>query len=387
MVNGGYSALPVFSLFISYFKKTGVNLKKIDATFLSDPFVFAMRTGVTPFDIKTAFDEIYQITKWTVENKASIKTIGVCGYEYINAGSSAVQELAYAMSSAIEYINQMMERGLTVDEVAPKISFTFGISTNYFMEVSKLRAARVIWSNIIDAYKGNDKSKEIFIHSKSSQYNQTQNDIYVNLLRTTTEAFSAIVGGADSIYTSPFDETLGIPDEFSRRLARNTQIILGEESHLNAVIDPAGGSYYVEALTAEIAKQSWALIKEIESGGGMMSALLKSIPQNEIEKIAQNKQKDYSKRKNVIVGNNMYANVKEEKTEQKENGLKEFQSERIKYIKNFRVTGEEEKHNKVMSLLQKLSSQENIVNNTIEAFSNGATIGEVGKALTEKLRK
>lgn len=385
LVNGGYSALPVFSLFISYFKKTGINLKKINATFLSDPFVFALASGTTPFDVDAAFDEIYKITKWSAENKLNIKTIGVCGYEYVNAGASAVQELAYVMSSAIEYINQMIKRGLSIDDIAPRIHFTFGISTFYFMEVAKLRAARILWSNIIEAFKGKEESKDIFIHSKTSVYNQTQNDIYVNLLRTTTEAFSAVVGGADSIYTSPFDETIGLPDEFSRRLARNTQIVLREESHLNNVIDPAGGSYYVETLTSDVATKSWVLLKSIEANGGMLKSLKESIPQEEIEKIFSGKQKDYAKRKNVLVGNNMYANIKDDKVLPKENDLNEFELSRKEYIKNFRIAGEDKVHNKVMGLLQDISSNpDNLVEVVIDAFSNGATIGEVGKSLQRK---
>jgi len=385
LVNGGYSALPVFSLFMSYLKKTGVNIKKINATFLSDPFVYALASGITPFAVETAFDEIYKMTKWSVDNKTNIKTIGICGYEYVNAGASAVQELAYAMSSAIEYINQMIKRGLSIDEVAPRIHFTFGISTFHFMEIAKLRAARIIWSNIIDAFKGKEESKEIFIHSKTSYYNQTQNDIYVNLLRTTTEAFSAVVGGADSIYTSPFDETIGIPDEFSRRLARNTQIVLSEEAHLNASIDPAGGSYYVETLTSDIATKSWDLLKAVDSKGGMLKVLTDSIPQNEIESVFESKKKDYAKRKNVLVGNNMYANIKEDKVSAKENDLTKFQSERKEYIKNFRVAGEDKVLNKVMNLLQEISSNpDKLVDITIDAFSIGATIGEVGKSLQRK---
>jgi methylmalonyl-CoA mutase len=385
LVNGGYSALPVFSLFISYFKKTGINLKKINATFLSDPFVYSLASGTTPFDVDAAFDEIYKMTKWSIDNKANIKTIGICGYEYVNAGASAVQELAYVMSSAIEYINQMIKRGLTIDEIAPRIHFTFGITTFYFMEVAKLRAARILWSNIIDAFKGKEESKDIFIHSKTSVYNQTQNDIYVNMLRTTTEAFSAVVGGADSIYTSPFDETIGLPDEFSRRLARNTQIVLREESHVNNVIDPAGGSYYVETLTSDVAIKSWELLKSIETNGGMFEALKTSVPQDEIEKLFASKHKDYAKRKNVLVGNNMYANIKEDKVTPKENDLKEFELSRKEYIKNFRVMGEDKVHNKVMGLLQEISSNpDNLIDLTIDAFTNGATIGEVGKSLQRK---
>lgn len=370
IVNGGYSALPVFAMFLAYFRKRGIDIANLKGAFLSDPLVFAMRTGNTPYDLNTAFNEIYKVTKWNIENKTGFRTIGVCGYEYVNAGANTVQELGYAMSSAIEYLNRMLERGLTIDEAAPRFFFTFGISTNYFMEIAKLRAARILWSNIIDAYKGNNESKNIFIHSKSSYYNQAKNDIYVNLLRTTTEAFSAIVGGADSIYTAPFDETTGLPDEFSRRLARNAQIILCEESHLNSVIDPAGGSYYIETLTAELAKKTWEIIQSIESSGGMMNSVLNAVPQTDIGKNAAAKEKDYAKRKKVIVGNNMYANIKEEKFLVKENDLSSFSKSRILEFR---------KKNKV-----KLTIGDNLIDSITEAFGKEAAIGDVGKALERK---
>ncbi len=369
-VNGGFSAMQIFALFVSYFRKSGTDMKKLNAAFLSDPFVFAMRTGVTPYDLETAFDEMYNVTKWTADNKLNIKTIGVCGYEYVNAGGSAVQELGYAMASAIDYINQMIKRGLTIDEAAPRFFFTFGISTNYFMEVAKLRAARIVWSNIIDAYKGKEDSKKMFIHSKTSFYNQAKNDIYVNLLRTTTEAFSAVAGGADSIYTSPFDETVGIPDEFSRRLARNTQIVLREESHFNSVIDPAGGSYYVETITAEIAQKAWEIVKSVEAEGGMLNAVTKGIPQAEIEKTAAAKEKDYAKRKKVIVGNNMYANMKEERIAERENGLEDAKNERTEKFKNRKQ--------------REVNLKEVNVDFLIDNFLEGSTIGETGKALKRK---
>ena len=369
-VNGGFSAMQIFSLFVSYFRKSGTDIKKLNAAFLSDPFVFAMRTGVTPYNMETAFDEIYNVTKWTADNKLNIKTIGVCGYEYVNAGGSAVQELGYAMASAVEYINQMLKRGLTIDEAAPRFFFTFGISTNYFMEVAKLRAARIIWSNIIDAYKGKEDSKKMFIHSKTSFYNQAKNDIYVNLLRTTTEAFSAVAGGADSIYTSPFDETVGLPDEFSRRLARNTQIVLREESHLNSVIDPAGGSYYVETITAEIAQKAWEIVKSVEAEGGMLNAVTKGIPQTEIEKTAAAKEKDYAKRKKVIVGNNMYANMKEERIAERENGFEDARKERAEKFKNRKQ--------------REVNLKEVTVDSLVDNFLEGSTIGETGKALKRK---
>ena len=378
-----YSSLPYFSLIAAFLKKN--NYKGLNVCLLSDPYSCLVKCGQPPHDIESAFDDMHKITKWALDNNMNIKTIGSNGYDYVNAGASAVQELAYVMSTAIDYINKMLEKGLKIDEVAPKFNLTFGISTFYFMEVAKLRAARIIWSNIIDAYEGSESSKPVTIHGKSSLYNQTRNDIYVNLLRTTTEAFSAIAGGANSIHTSPFDESLGEPDEFSRRLARNTQIILKEESHLNSVIDPAGGSYYVEALTEEIAGKAWEIIKMIANEGGMLEALKKNIPQSEIGKTAADRRKDYSKRKSVIVGNNMYANIKEEKPELKGSNADEVHRIRSEYIKKFRVEGGTEKHSGVLDILQKLADDSSeTVDLAIEAYLKGATIGEIGKSLPRK---
>jgi len=384
-IEAGFSSTEIFSLVISYLKKSGFNLKNLSINILSNPLGFALKYGKIPYDFKTAYDEIYTITKWCIDNKINFKTIGINGDCFVNAGASAVQEHGYSFAIAIEYIEEMLERGLKIDEITNRFHFTFGLGTFYFMEISKLRAARILWSNIIDIYGGNEKSKEIFIHSKTSLFNQTQNDIYVNLLRTTTEAFSAIVGGANSIHTSSFDETLNEPDEFARRIARNTQIILREESHLNNVIDPAGGSYFVESLTVEIAQKSFDLIKDIISKGGMLKAIKEGIPQSEIKKVFDAKEKDFAKRKSVIVGNNMYANINEEKPEQKETNAN-FTKDRIEYIKDFRTSGEDAKHKKVMDILQKISS-DNSIDLLIDAFENSATLGEVSKSLSRKESK
>ena len=204
------------------------------------------------------------VTKWTLKNIPNLKTIGVSSLNYHNAGANSVQELAFSLSTAVEYIKQMLERGLKIDEIASNIRFTFGIGSLFFVEVAKIRAARMLWAKIIEAFSGNEDSQKIDIHAHTSFTNQTVFDPYVNLLRTTTEAFSAITGGVDSMHTNFFDESFRTPDEFSRRIARNTQIILNEESHLNQIIDPAGGSYYVESLTDEVAKKSWTLFQEIE---------------------------------------------------------------------------------------------------------------------------
>ncbi len=377
------NSLPFFSMFAAYLKKHKID--KINGCILADPYTCLLRCGVPQYDIESAFDDMNKITRWCIGNNLDVKTIGVNGANYVNAGASAVQELAYVISTAIDYINKMLERGLKIDEIAPRFNLTFGISTFYFMEVAKLRAARVLWANVISAYGGEETSKQVSIHGKSSLYNQTRNDIYVNLLRTTTETFSAIAGGVNSLHASSFDESLGAPDEFSRRLARNTQIILKEESHLNSVIDPAGGSYYIESLTAAIAQKAWEIVQSLDKEGGMLEALKKSIPQNEIAKTAEDRKKDFAKRKNVIVGNNMYANVKEEKAGMKDRNAEDVHRMRSEHIKKIRVEGSTGKHAEILDILQKITNNsDKTVELAIEAYTKGATIGEIGKTLPRK---
>src|SRR5690606_8722135 len=231
------------------------------------------------------FDEMKLATELMIKSNSAIKTIGVNGLHFNNAGSNSVQELAFTLATAVEYLNEMIARGLKVDDVAKRIKFTFGIGSFYFMEVAKLRAARILWSKILEAFGVNEENRKTSIHCKTTRFNQTYFDPYVNMLRSTTEAFYAIVGGADSIHTNPFDESFNPSDNFSRRIARNTQIVLKEESHLDQVIDPAGGAYFVEKLTDDIANAAWKLFQSIEGKDGMINAIQSGFVQEEISKV------------------------------------------------------------------------------------------------------
>jgi len=375
-MNAGYSALPLMSMLIACAKENKTGLENITGKITADPVAFSLENGSLPVDFKSSFDEMASVLRWCIDNKSFIKPIGINGLPYINSGASAVQELGYVLSTAVEYINQMLERGFTIDEIAPYFHLNLGVGTFYFMEVAKIRAARILWSKIIQVYGGNKESEKISILAKSSYYNQTKYDIYVNMLRNTTQAFSAIIGGADSIQTNPYDNTLGSPDEFSRRIARNTQIILNEESHLAQVIDPAGGSYYIESLTVEIAQKTWEIFQSVEKDGGMIKAVENGIPQTAIKKVAAQKKTDIAKRKSIIVGNNAYANMKEDKPETKDTKQNQFYQKRVECIKKYRI----EKNKSSVANLGGLSGSE-LMNSVIDAFRGGATIGEVSTAL------
>ena len=210
------------------------------------------------------FDIIAKLIKATADYK-HVRVMNVAGALFSNSGSTIVEELGFTLSAAHEYLVKLMERGLAIDEVARKIRFTFAVTSNYFLEMAKFRAARMLWANIVKAYNpAKDCSCKMFAHAVTSTWNQTVYDPYVNMLRGTTEAMSAAIAGVHSLEVRPFDYSFETPTEFSKRIARNSQLLLKHESHFDQVIDPAGGSYYIESLTSSIAKEAWALFREIE---------------------------------------------------------------------------------------------------------------------------
>lgn len=382
-INAGFSALPFTLLFVAFIKELRLSLMNLKGSITSDPYDFLLRHGFLPYSFKQIFDEIKFATQLMIRSNSPIRTIGISGMNYNNAGANAVQELAFVFSTAVEYLEELLNRGLAIEEVVKRMKFTFGISSFYFMEIAKLRAAKILWNQILKLYSVPKESRKIYIHGKTTLYNQTITDPYVNMLRTTTEAFSAVVGGVDALTTNPFDEIFNIPDNFSRRIARNTQIILKEESHLDQVIDPAAGSFFVEHLTAQLAESSWKLIQQIDEMGGMLKAIKNGFVQDEVNNIAEARKKDYAKRKSVLVGTNMYANPKEEIIERKQPDYGEIYRKQVEYIKNYRISGDDQKHKSILDKLQIIANTKSydLVETAIEAYIDGATIGEVASSI------
>lgn len=388
-ISGGFSALPMLLLFTAYVNESRTSLMNIKGSFTSDPYEYLLTKGELPTSLNQIFDEIKLSTELMIKSNSAIKTIGISGLHFNNSGASAVQELAFAIATAVEYLDEMVSRGLKVDDAARRIKFTFGIGSFYFMEISKLRAARLLWSKILEAYGVKEENRKIFIHGRTTQLNQTYFDPYVNMLRTTTEAFSAIVGGADSLHTNPFDESFNQSDNFSRRIARNTQIILKEESHLDQVIDPAGGSFFVEKLTDDIANAAWKLFQTIEEKGGMLKAIQSGFIQDNIEKISDARKKDVAKRKSIVVGSNMYANPKEEPLEIKQPDYDGIYKSRVEYIQKYRINGDNKKHNSILEKLQGIADTKSydLVDNAVEAYLEGASLGEISKSIRASSEK
>jgi methylmalonyl-CoA mutase len=302
----------IAELFIRIMKLRTARPELVQGSLGFDPFTYFLLYG----DYYNSLHDNLNEAKYLIQNIGrelpAFKMVHVSGNVFHNAGASAVQELAFALASGNEYMARLTDEGLTADQVAGTLHFTFGIGSSYFLEIAKLRAARMLWATIVDHYKPEHASAgKMYIHGTTSLWNKSLYDPYVNMLRGTTETMSAAIGGCDAISVSPFDQVFKNPDSFSMRLARNTQIILKEESYLNKVADPAAGSYYVEKLTDSLAAAAWDLFRKIEQEGGFLRAVSSGTIRADIEATAARRNERIAKRSVTILGTNQYPNQQE----------------------------------------------------------------------------
>lgn len=292
----------------SYFKKQGIDLQKVKGSIGFDPFKRILKHGR---DFPKYADMAEQVIN-SVSELPGYRVLMADAFMLNNAGSYITQELGFALAWGNEWLSVLTDKGLSVDKVANRIKFNFGISSNYFMEMAKFRAARMLWAQIVSAYKPNcDCASKIEMHAQTSRFNMTIYDAHVNLLRSQTETMSAALAGVNSITVTPFDITYKQPDEFSERIARNQQLLLKEESHFNKIVDPAGGSYYIETLTASIAEEAWKLFLEVEDAGGFYAALRSGFVQNTVNAAAESRRTAIARRKEILLGTNQYPNIHE----------------------------------------------------------------------------
>ncbi|HPS79139.1 MAG TPA: acyl-CoA mutase large subunit family protein, partial [Thermoanaerobaculaceae bacterium] len=311
LVQPGSAALPFAALLVALMRRQGRDVSQLQGSLGMDPVAGLVTRGELPVSLGRAYDELATLTGWACAHAPRITTVSAYGFPYHDSGASAVQELAFVLATAVEHLRQLEARGLDVETVAPRILFGLSVGSHFFMEVAKLRAARMLWARVVEASGGSEAAARMTLHARSSSWNKTRFDPHTNILRATTEAFAAVLGGCDSLHVAAFDEALGLPSERGRRIARNTQTILREEVHLDAVVDPAGGSWTVEALTAQVAEKAWVLFQEIESEGGMLAALEKGIPQRQVAEVAEQRRKAIAGRRDVVLGVNVYPNAKE----------------------------------------------------------------------------
>ncbi|MDV2885735.1 methylmalonyl-CoA mutase family protein [Alkalihalophilus pseudofirmus] len=276
-----------------------------------DPLSELAKQGELSFSLSASYDDMAEASKWVIDKQKDIRTVLVQSDAYHNGGASAADELACALSTGVEYVSELMNRGLSADQAGSAMAFSFSIGSQSFVEIAKIRSARLLWAAIMKAFGASEEGSKMFIHARTSAFTKAKLDPYVNMLRGTSEAFSAAVAGADSIQVSPFDEPIQPSTSFSRRIARNTSLILMEESHLAATQDASGGAWYVEHLTDEIAKKAWQKFQEIEACGGMSQALAEGLPQAWINETWEARLEDVETRKQTVVGVNQYANLDE----------------------------------------------------------------------------
>ncbi len=296
----------VLKNFIAALKDKKADLSQVKGSITCNPLTEMLLTGLFP-----NLSEARQLIELTKE-LPNFRTLLVHGSIFHNSGSSAVEELAFSLATAAEYLNQLTDKGISIDELAPKMRFDFAVGSNYFMEIAKIRAARILWAKMVEAYKPkNIEVAKMLVHTTTSNWNKTVYDPHVNMLRTTTEAMSSVIGGTDSLTVNAFNEAFDIPSEFGERIARNQQLLLKEESYLDKVADPAAGSYYIESLTASIAEEAWRLFLETEEKGGFIGAMKAGFIQDTIYATAQQRDQDIANRKEIFLGTNQFPNFNE----------------------------------------------------------------------------
>jgi methylmalonyl-CoA mutase len=383
LIRSGASALPIGAVLVALARKRKKTLTALRGCIEMDPLGVISHEGKLPQSFDGAYEEMAALTQWCAERAPHLQTICIHSRAWHESGASAVQELAFVLASAVQYLREMSQRGLGVDVVAPRTRFAITVGEQFFMEIAKLRALRMLWSRAIEAIGGNAESQKLTLHVRTSLWNKTVYDPYNNLLRTTVEAFAGVLGSCDSMQVGAFDETVRQPDDFSRRLARNTQLILQKECELTHVIDPVGGSWFVENLTAELANRAWALFQEVEKLGGMEAALRAGFPQKTVAATAAEKLKNVSRRRDSIVGVNQYANPKEKPLERPAVDAKAFHKRRVQQVVAHRTSMEEDQSEVVLEKLAKVVEAKGTAcfEACVEAVTAGATIGEITRAL------
>ncbi len=380
----GTASLPVAAMLTALARKRGTALDQIKGCFGFDPLGSMAWQGLLPVSLDRAYRDMDILTSYAKKHLPNMQTIEVNTNPYHNGGGNASDEIAFALATGAEYIRAMQERGQSAGDILPRIRFSMAIGGNFFMEIAKFRAARLLWTQVARAFLGdNETSVPFHLHARTGIWNKTVRDPYVNMLRTTTEAFSAVMGGCNSLHVGPFDEIIRVPNEFSRRIARNTHFILSEECDMTRTIDPVGGSWTVESLTDQLAQQAWGSFQEIEKAGGMASALQTGLPQKKVEAIRKQRTANLAKRRDLIVGTNIYPNATEKPLETPLPDYQKIRKVRGDEIAAFRTSNESLSHEAVLTSLEELlhADSSELMDAAVNAAASGATLGEISRTL------
>jgi methylmalonyl-CoA mutase len=370
-------------MFIVAAEEQGVKPAELDGTIQNDILKEFMVRNTYIYPPEPSMRIVGDIIAYTAENMPKFNSISISGYHMHEAGATAVQELGYTLADGLAYVRAALARGLDIDAFAGRLSFFFGIGMNFFVEVAKLRAARTLWAEIMRGLGAKDpRSLMLRTHCQTSGVSLTEQDPHNNIVRTAFEALAAVLGGTQSLHTNSFDEAIALPTEFSARIARNTQLILQHETRVTDVVDPLGGSYYVEALTAELVEKARALIAEVEAEGGMIAAVEAGRPKLEIEKAAALRQARVDRGEEVIVGVNHYRVEDEPAVDVRvvDNArVRDEQVERLAAIKLQRDPGAVEAALHAMERAAREGG--NLLEAALPAARARATLGEISEAL------
>ena len=374
----GANAVPLLALVAAARRAAGEDMKNVRGIVGADPIGTLVTDGKLPASLDSYYDSLAAAARWATVNAPHLRTVFVRSDVYSSGGANDVQEVAAVLAAATAYLRALCERGLTIDAAASQIAFAFSMGANFFLQIAKLRAVRPLWAQIVKAFGGNAEAQKMRIHARPALFFKTVYDPYVNMLRNTTEIFSGVVGGIDSFESAPFDEPIRKGDEFSRRIARNVQIMLQEEFGLLQPIDPAGGSWAVETLTRQMKEKIWAAFQGIEKEGGIAAALRAGTVQEGIAKVLADRFKNADLRRDRIVGNNMYPNMTETLLETRAEDTAALKAQRTKDIEAYLSDIDTKHRDEALAAFKADGS----VQNAVEAALAGATIAELMAALT-----
>ncbi|MGD0865344.1 MAG: methylmalonyl-CoA mutase [Rhizomicrobium sp.] len=377
------AVIPILASFIVAAEEQGVSPEKLSGTIQNDILKEFMVRNTYIYPPAPSMRIVADIIEYTAKKMPKFNSISISGYHMHEAGATATQELAYTLADGIEYVRAALAKGLAVDEFAPRLSFFFGIGMNFFMEVAKLRAARLLWSQIMAGFGAkNPESLMLRTHCQTSGVSLTEQDPYNNIVRTAYEALAAVLGGTQSLHTNSFDEAIALPTEFSARIARNTQLILQHEVQVTKVVDPLGGSYYVEALTHSLAHGAKATIDEVEEMGGMTKTVEAGIPKLRIEEAAARRQARVDRGEDVIVGVNKFETEQDSHVEVRDIDNASVRTSQIARLKDVRAKRDPKKVEAALAALGNgAAGHGNLLALAVDAARARATVGEISEAM------
>jgi methylmalonyl-CoA mutase len=378
------AVLPILAFFIVTAEEQGVSQEKLSGTIQNDILKEYMVRNTYIYPPEMSMKIIADIFEYTSKYMPKFNSISISGYHMQEAGAPADLELAYTLADGLEYVRTGLKAGIEIDKFAPRLSFFWAVGMNYFMEVAKMRAARLIWAKMMKSFEPkNAKSMALRTHSQTSGWSLTEQDPFNNVIRTLLEAHAAVMGHTQSLHTNALDEAIALPTDFSARIARNTQLFLQEETNITKVIDPWAGSYYVEKLTDELVKRAWTHIEEIENLGGMAKAIETGLPKMKIEEAAAKRQAQIDSGKETIIGVNRYRLEKEEAIDILDIDNTAVRLKQIEKLNNLKASRNDQKVEEALTALTKAAEtgEKNLLELAVQAARVRATLGEISDAI------